>query len=166
MRPSVAEQIGKASIGRFEDEADGIFVDRLHALDKLEVDPGHRSCRGIQDALDRLQDVVGIELAPVMPFDALAEAEGPGLEVVTARPAFGEIGFELAVVLELGQAAKDEEVDDILLADLRLGRIERIDIREDANLESAPGSPGRPRNIVAAATIAPATTLPNVRLSI
>ena len=65
------------------------------SLDDLEVDPGHRAGRRIQYALDRVHDVLGIELAAVMEFHALAELEGPRLEVVAAVQLSARSGLSL-----------------------------------------------------------------------
>ena len=143
-RLPVAEQVGEPRVGDLELEAHRMAVGCLHAVDDLEIDARHRADRRIENALDRREHVLGVEFAAVMPLHALAQLEGPGLEVVAAGPALGQIGLQLAVPGDLGQAAEHQEVDEIFLADLGLGRIERVDVGADRDAQRTGGGARRP----------------------
>jgi hypothetical protein len=77
-----------------------VLIDRFHALDELEIHARYRANGGIEDPLDSLDDVLGVELATVMPLNALAQIERPGFEVLAPRPVLGEVRLKLSVVLQ------------------------------------------------------------------
>ena len=132
---AVAEDLGKPGIGRLQLELDGVGVQHLHLVDDLEIDARHRAGRLVDDPLDRGLHVLGIGLAAVMEFHALADLEGPGLDVVAGGPALGQIGLQLAVAVDFRDAAVDEEVLDVLLTDLGFRRVERIEARAEGHPE-------------------------------
>src|SRR5262249_60353661 len=117
----VAEDIRKPGVGLLQVKADGVLVDYLDALDDVEVDPRRRASRLVHYALDGDLDIVGLDLSAVMEFDAGSQVKRPGLLVLARAPALGKVRLHLAASIDLGEARKNEEVDDVLLADLGLG---------------------------------------------
>ena len=127
-RLPVAEDVGQARVGCPQGEAHSVGVECLHLFDQLEVHTGHASGGFVLDARHGGDDVLRIELTTVMKLDAFAQIKRPRLEVVAGCPPFREIRLDLPVAADFGQAAEHQKIDDVLLADLGLRGIQRVQI--------------------------------------
>ena len=118
------EDVGEARIGNVEVELDRLRIDRRDIGHHRQVGAGARARGRIEDALHGGDHVVGIENAAVVELDALAQLEGPGLQVVRRGPALGEVGLHRHVRVDARQAVEDEMDVDVFVADRGLGRVE------------------------------------------
>ena len=135
--------VEEGGVGAREGEADGAVVDHLDAGEALGVtsrhlveardhaeEPSTRALRlGADDAVDRVLDVVGHQLAAVVEGDALLEREGVGEAVLADLVALGQVRNEIGgaglVVHQAVEQALDHRPVLPVVAD---GRIERADI--------------------------------------
>ncbi len=132
---ALAEDILEAGIGDLEREAHGERIDRLDLLDHGDVGARPRASGRIEDALHGGHHVVGVERPPVVELDALAQLEGPHLEVVGGGPADGEVGLGREVAIDAGEAVEDEVHEDVLVADGGLGGIEVVERASDRHAQ-------------------------------
>ncbi len=94
-RGVVEEVFGHRDVGRLQVEADGVVIHLLHVLHAAPVgdEPQHGGAHiRIQPLADGEDHVVRGELLSVVEPNALAQVEGPGLDIVAGLPAFQQVG--------------------------------------------------------------------------
>ena len=140
---TLAEDVREAGIGDVEREAHGRRIWRLDLLDHRQVGPRPRTRRRVEDAVHGGEHVLGVEGLAVVEFDALAQLEGPGLEVLGGRPAHREVGLDGEVAVDASEAVEDEMDVDVLVADGRLRGVELVERGADRDADGALRERGR-----------------------
>ena len=91
-------------------------------VDHAEHRGDRRFERGILDALERELDIIRIEIAAIMEFDARLQFERPFRGIGIGRPALRQLGHRRAIIVLAHQAA----IDDVVHFIEAIGR-DRID---------------------------------------
>ena len=127
-------------------ETDRRVIDLLHsrlAQDALEVRERSRIPLGVQEGLERGDDVVGPERLAVLERDALAQLERPHLGRGVGSPAFGEDRAQGQIGVDVGKVLRDHLNDGDRSAVVHGGRFEGGSRRDDADAQRASQLGGR-----------------------
>ena len=124
---ALAEDVLEAGVGDAESEPHGERIDRLDLLDHGDIRARPRAGRRIEDALHGGHDILGRQHLAVVELDALAQLEGPHLEVVGGGPAHGQIRLGGEVAVDAGEPVEDQMDEDVFVADGGLGGIEIVE---------------------------------------
>jgi hypothetical protein len=104
---AAADHLGELGERPVQGETDDMAVDLLDFLDHREHGAGGRGGLGVADALEAVDHVVGIDLAAVMEFCALAQEERPHPAVGRGLPALGQLRLGGQGVIGVDQIVVD-----------------------------------------------------------
>src|SRR4029077_4078575 len=132
---ALGENVWKPGIRDGEGEAYAQRIERLDLVHHRQVGARARARIGIENALDGGDDVLGIQRAAVMELHALAQLEGPSLQILRRLPTRREIRLNRQIAVDTGQTVEDKMNIDVLVAEGRLGEIELIEGGADGDAD-------------------------------